>query len=88
MIKICAICGKEFVAKSGRQEYCSKACLNSRQTGELLAKDMRTRNESKRLAKISFDRIDEVLREAERRGMSYGQYVAVLEGLIPERRTA
>ena len=79
MIKTCAICGKKFVAKSGRQEYCSKACQAARHVGEPSAKDLRTKIESEKRAGISYKQISEVAREARERGMSYGRYVALLE---------
>jgi predicted nucleic acid-binding Zn ribbon protein len=65
-IAVCPVCGKEFMARTSAQLYCSDEC---RMKGALLK-----RNAPK--PKKTMDRLKEIALEATKNGMTYGEYVA------------
>ena len=85
--KLCAYCGKTFVAKSPTTLYCSHDCYNATRRKSYRFRESKEELEEIRRAgesytpkpkkkKKSGKTIAEVCREAREYGMSYGQYVA------------
>ena len=114
MIKrICAICGKEFLAESSSRKYCSRECRaigagkpitgvsrwgrsysqvcvycgrtfdSGSPKGRFCSKYCKDRyeREQRRREKelLKKNSINEIVKEATKQGMSYGQYVAKME---------
>ena len=78
----CKICGKLFVPKCNNHFYCSKEC---RKEGDRLThKAYRERHKGEKKAKIKrrfiLDKaLVNISNEARKHGMTYGQYVAMME---------
>ena len=64
----CAICKKEFTARSSNQKYCSAECR------KIIVKLNRAK---KRKHIVHTDNLTEIQKKAWELGMSYGQYVAM-----------
>lgn len=70
--KKCVICGKEYKSISVRALTCGKDCRNEYR---------RRKDREKRSAKTCRNStLDDVLRKAREAGMSYGKYVAMMDG--------
>lgn len=70
--KKCVICGKEYKSISVRTLTCGKDCRNEYR---------RRKDREKRSAKTCRNStLDDVLRKAREAGMSYGKYVAMMDG--------
>ena len=82
MIKAnCVICGKEFEYEKGNKICCSKECSSERII--ILQRWKRKKDKSNKIQpqkKHSCKSISELQKEAIRRGMSYGMYIARIEG--------
>lgn len=82
MIKAnCAICGKDFEYEKGNKICCSKECTSERVI--ILQRWKRKKDKSNKIKpqkKHSCKSISELQNEARRRGMSYGMYIARIEG--------
>lgn len=83
---LCEVCGKPYTVKGAKQRYCSGACCNKaarmREADLALAWSVRLQPEPKkrgRPKKILPGSIEDIVRLAAARGMSYGQYVAAAE---------
>lgn len=74
--KICEICGKEFTPRHHRQLYCTKECANESEKQNKIIR--------KRRPKVVYEKKNQELVEmtvkARELGMTYGQYVAMIEG--------
>lgn len=69
---ICPVCGQTFVLCSAAQRYCSPACRCKAQ------EQRKTRREAAKEERKNVGRnLEAVTAEAERLGMSYGQYLAM-----------
>ena len=73
--KQCVCCGKTFIQNGHKQVYCSSECR-----AEITRSAVRERNKKKPKPKKKACALRDLNREAQKRGMSYGQYVAMLEG--------
>lgn len=79
--KVCAICGKEFVAHSHVTKVCSDACRRVR------ARQLSKEHDERKAKQVAKDRAEkkkkvtivDIAVEAKKHGMTYGQYVAHLE---------
>ena len=70
--KKCVICGKEYKSISVRALTCGKDCRNEYR---------RRKDREKRSAKTCRNStLDDVFRKAREAGMSYGKYVAMMDG--------
>lgn len=82
MIKAkCVICGEEFEYEKGNKKCCSKECTNERVI--ILQRWKRKKDKSNKIQpqkKHSSKSISELQNEARKRGMSYGMYIARIEG--------
>lgn len=82
MIKAnCVICGKEFEYEKGNKKCCSKECSSERVI--ILQRWKRKKDKSNKIQpqkKNISKSISELQNEARRRGMSYGVYIARIEG--------
>lgn len=82
MIKAnCVICGKEFEYEKGNKICCSKECSSERII--ILQRWKRKKDKSNKIQpqkKHSSKSISELQNEARKRGMSYGMYIARIEG--------
>ena len=77
----CVICGKEFEYEKGNKICCSKECSSERVI--ILQRWKRKNDKSNKpqpQKKHSSKYISEHQNEARRRGMSYGIYIARIEG--------
>ena len=77
----CVICGKEFEYEKGNKICCSKECSSERVI--ILQRWKRKNDKSNKpqpQKKHSSKSISELQNEARRRGMSYGIYIARIEG--------
>ena len=77
----CPICGKQFMARCGRQKYCSKDCREKleRETRKSNREDALYRERNKDNIKRANKRRNELIRindKAKKEGLTYGQYVA------------
>lgn len=70
--KICAVCGKVFQTQHGQAKYCSIECATKARN----AREYVARPKVKEASKPKKTNIREVVAEAERLGLTYGQYVA------------
>ena len=77
----CVICRKEFAYEKGNKICCSKEC--SSKSIIILQRWKRKKDKSNKIQpqkKHSCKSISELQNEARRRGMSYGMYIARIEG--------
>ena len=77
----CVICGKEFEYEKGNKICCSKECSSERVI--ILQRWKRKNDKSNKIQlqkKHSCKSISEIQKEARRCGMSYGMYIARIEG--------
>ena len=77
----CVICGKEFEYEKGNKICCSKECSSERVI--ILQRWKRKNEKSNKIQpqkKNISKSISELQKEARRRGMSYGMYIARIEG--------
>lgn len=73
-IKICECCGKKFIAYHNRLKYCSKECKKI-----MISEQKRHIVKNKYKPTGSQDKIDEIAVKAHEAGMTYGQYVGLVE---------
>lgn len=89
-MKICIICGKEFVPKNHKSRMCSPECRRIRSME--LARDQRKQQKAskpekakqprrrKQKEKTNHDKIADIAIAARKEGLTYGQYVAKYMG--------
>lgn len=75
--KTCKICGKTFEGWNKDQKYCSVECkkINDRAVQEKYRKSLK---EKEALAAKKRMAINDINEEARKQGMTYGQYVAMM----------
>ncbi len=78
MIYICEVCGKPFETIWPQAKYCSDEC-RIKVEKEREAKRERHRTRVKPSCTSDNQTIIEIMREANKAGMSYGQYVSKLK---------
>lgn len=74
-IKKCAYCGSDFVYNIHNKQYCSKECA--------YAFKLKSEKEERKAHKTKPKKgktVRDIAREAREHGMTYGKYVAMLEG--------
>lgn len=81
---VCEVCGKPYIVKGAKQRYCSNACCGKaarmrEQEQERQKKAKPAPKKRGRPKKIVPGTIEDIVRNAMARGMSYGQYVAAAE---------
>ena len=69
--KKCIICGKSFETICGRALTCGKDCRNAYNREKLREQREKTHNNGN---------LNDVLEKARKVGMSYGKYVAMMDG--------
>ena len=69
----CRWCGKKFVPSCNRNVFCSVQCSHKNSENR-----KRMERESKKNRKSNQELIVDVAKEAKARGLSYGQYVALM----------
>lgn len=75
----CAVCGKTFTAYSNRALYCSEKCHSSVKYhkkhggGEAIM----IRRQAEEANRSSLAAVNEIIKEAERHGLSWGKYMAL-----------
>lgn len=84
--KVCAICGKTFAGRRGKNKYCSAECrkeVDRRRSAERKAihpgkedEEMSAREAKEARRRASLAHLGELNREAKAAGLSYGQYMA------------
>ena len=84
--KVCAICGKTFAGRRGKNKYCSAECRKEvarRRAEERKAKhpgkedeEMSAREAKEAQRRASLAHLGKLNREAKAAGLSYGQYMA------------
>ena len=80
--KVCAVCGKDFIAHSHTSKICSDACRRVRAKECRLAHEEKCAKEAEKARmkkKKKGKPLVDMAVEARKRGMTYGQYVAYLE---------
>ena len=74
----CGICGNTFKSFSYKAMYCSDKCRNKvkyqKRNGQKSV--FKVRSEAEESLKINLDAVNEIIREAERHGLSWGKYMA------------
>ena len=73
--KECTCCGKKFTQNGHKQVYCSPECRK-----EMRRSTEKAKRQSKPKTKKKGSNLRDLNREAMQHGMSYGKYVAMLEG--------
>lgn len=78
--KLCEFCGKPFVMNTnsrggGNRKYCSETCRDKNELARRV-KTMRRSRASKRNRPLVVDGLTKAMIEADRLGLSYGQYMA------------
>lgn len=79
MLIKCRICGEFFNAKNGNARYCSKQCKNKAKLNALHERKLGLGVSSKKEAKKVNKELVDISVKARELGMSYGQYVAMME---------
>ena len=80
--KICVVCGKAITPVSGKttvQIYCGKRCQNKAKTANRITKEMERQAITEKRNAAKNTKLDACMREAEKRGISYGKYMAMRE---------
>ena len=77
----CKRCGKKFFPKVVQNVFCSPECRIAAQTERKYWKVSNARRSTKNAAKKRSNQmlISDIAKEARAHGMSYGQYVAMME---------
>lgn len=70
-IKICVVCGIEFMSVQTRQVCCSHECQVKRNVGQTKERYKRIKQEQQKKHNMK-----QIIELAEKEGISYGQYVA------------
>lgn len=78
----CIFCGREYESDTNKDSFCSKECkrLRINQLSANYRKSYERFNIPVAKKKVPFKSLDEVMKEAEAAGMTYGKYVAMMEG--------
>lgn len=81
--KVCPICGKYFYTTSGTKKYCGPVCKAKARYNIDRTRLLRIKEEDKNyIKKMAINRnvpkvsIEEIAIEADKMGLSYGEYVA------------
>ncbi|MBR5584096.1 MAG: hypothetical protein IKW21_06170 [Lachnospiraceae bacterium] len=77
--KICLICGKEFSPNQPAKVCCSPECQRERDRERVRASNKSIQQRNKKI-KSSEKQINDINAKAKAMGMTYGQYVAYIEG--------
>ena len=68
--RICPLCGKSFIPYASRQKFCQNPCTHSDPNAKKLLQ--------KEKHKQKTERFNEIIRQADELGISYGYYRALL----------
>ena len=76
----CAICGKDFTVRTANNRYCSDACKITADHRRLAARRKTGKPKPPKQETVPAPlSLDEMVRRADKRGVSYGRYVAMRE---------
>ena len=77
----CKVCGKEFITDSNIRKCCSDECkkINARRNGKIWADKQKNKQPKKKKKEKKLTIVD-IAVMARKAGMTYGQYVAQMEG--------
>lgn len=73
--KACGICGKEFTTTNRNKLFCSEACARESNRRHAILRRV-AEGEAKREKKRKHESLFEIVKEADRRGLTYGEYVS------------
>lgn len=79
--KTCPICGATFAYTHGSQNYCGKVCAQEAAKKRARERDRASRRKPKN-SESTIQSFSEILRNAQKAGMSYGQYVSAMQNSL------